>query len=92
MRKVVKVRHLCQRAREVFEEEIKYLYENGFKVITMSDLAYDQSTNNLNIKDVASSSVAPVMNNSYDEEDDSNNEKNDEDGNAPMNNDNDNVV
>jgi peptidoglycan/xylan/chitin deacetylase (PgdA/CDA1 family) len=73
---------------DLFEEEIKYLYDNGFKVITMADLAYDENTNNLNIKD-ASSLVTPLVNYGNDEEDDdSNNEKNDEDGNAPMHNDN----
>jgi peptidoglycan/xylan/chitin deacetylase (PgdA/CDA1 family) len=67
---------------DLFEEEIKYLYDNGFKVITMADLAYDENTNNLNIKD-ASSLVTPLVNYSNDdEEDDSINEKNDEDGNA----------
>ena len=55
----------------------------------MADLAYDENTNNLDIKDVASSLVAPIVNNSNDDdEEDSNNEKNDKDGNAPMNNDN----
>ena len=76
---------------DLFEKEIKYLYDNGFKVITMADLAYDENTNNLDIKDVACSLVAPIVNNSNDddeEEEDSNNEKNDKDGNAPMNNDN----
>ena len=71
---------------DLFEEEIKYLYDNGFKVITMADLAYDENTNNLNIKDNASSLVTPIVNYSNDEEeDDSNNEKNDQD---EMHNDN----
>ena len=72
---------------DLFEKEIKYLYDNGFKVITMADLAYDENTNNLNIKDIASSLVAPMVNysNDEDEDEDSNNEKNDEEGNAMHN-------
>jgi Polysaccharide deacetylase len=34
----------------LFAAEMKYLYDNGFKVIPMSDLGYDQSTNYLYIK------------------------------------------
>ena len=34
----------------LFEAEMKYLYDNGFKVIPMSDLGYDQSTNYMYIK------------------------------------------
>jgi len=77
---------------DLFEEEIKYLYDNGFKVITMADLAYDENTKHLNIKDIASSLSAPIVNHNNDDEEeedeDSNNEKNDEDGYAPMHNDN----
>jgi len=29
----------------LFAAEMKYLYENGFKVVPMSDLGYDESTN-----------------------------------------------
>jgi len=29
---------------------MKYLHDNGFKVIPMSDLAYDESTNSMNIR------------------------------------------
>jgi peptidoglycan/xylan/chitin deacetylase (PgdA/CDA1 family) len=34
----------------LFDAEMRYLYENGFKVITMSDLGYDDSSNTLYIK------------------------------------------
>jgi peptidoglycan/xylan/chitin deacetylase (PgdA/CDA1 family) len=35
---------------KLFEAEMRYLYENGFKVITMADLGYDQRTNSIYIK------------------------------------------
>jgi peptidoglycan/xylan/chitin deacetylase (PgdA/CDA1 family) len=34
----------------LFDAEMKYLYDNGFKVITMSDLGYDENSNSLYIK------------------------------------------
>ncbi len=34
----------------LFEAEIKYLHDNGFKVITMNDLAYDEMSNRLYVK------------------------------------------
>jgi peptidoglycan/xylan/chitin deacetylase (PgdA/CDA1 family) len=34
----------------LFAAEMKYLHDNGFKVIPMSDLGYDESTNSMNIK------------------------------------------
>jgi peptidoglycan/xylan/chitin deacetylase (PgdA/CDA1 family) len=34
----------------LFDAEMKYLYYNGFKVITMSDLVYDENTKSLYIK------------------------------------------
>ena len=34
----------------LFEQEMKYLYDNGFKVLTMSDLGYNQTSNSLYIK------------------------------------------
>ncbi len=34
----------------LFDREMKYLYDNGFKVLTMSDLAYNQTSNKLYIK------------------------------------------
>src|SRR5918999_397590 len=35
---------------ELFDAEMKYLHDNGFVVLTMSDLAYDQSSNSLHIR------------------------------------------
>jgi hypothetical protein len=34
----------------LFDAEMKYLYDNGFKVITMADLGYDENTKSLHIK------------------------------------------
>ena len=34
----------------LFAAEMKYLHDNGFKVIPMSDLGYDESTNYMYIK------------------------------------------
>jgi peptidoglycan/xylan/chitin deacetylase (PgdA/CDA1 family) len=34
----------------LFADEIKYLHNNGFKVITMADLAYDQNNNFITVK------------------------------------------
>ena len=34
----------------LFAEEMKYLHDNGFRVIPMSDLGYDESTNSMYIK------------------------------------------
>ena len=34
----------------LFNAEMKYLYDNGFKVLTMSDLAYDENKNYLYVK------------------------------------------
>jgi hypothetical protein len=31
----------------LFEAEMRYLYENGFKVITMSELGYDDASNSI---------------------------------------------
>ncbi len=35
---------------DLFEKEIKYLHDNGFKVLTMADLGYDEKSNYLYIK------------------------------------------
>ena len=35
---------------ELFASEMKYLHDNGFKVIPMSDLGYDQITNYMYIR------------------------------------------
>ena len=34
----------------LFASEMKYLHDNGFKVIPMSDLGYDESTEHIYIK------------------------------------------
>ncbi len=34
----------------LFDKEMKYLHDNGFKVLTMSDLGYNQTSNKLYIK------------------------------------------
>ena len=34
----------------LFDAEMRYLYDNGFKVITMADLGYDENTKSLYIK------------------------------------------
>ena len=34
----------------LFEQEMKYLYENGFKVITLADLGYDENQQRFFIK------------------------------------------
>ena len=34
----------------LFDAEMRYLYDNGFKVITMADLGYDENSQNLYIK------------------------------------------
>ena len=36
---------------KLFEEEIKYLHDNGFTVLTMDDLIYDERTSSLKIKE-----------------------------------------
>jgi hypothetical protein len=35
---------------KLFEREMKYLHDNGFKVIAMVDLGYDENKNQLCIK------------------------------------------
>jgi hypothetical protein len=34
----------------LFDAEMRYLYDNGFKVITMADLGYDTNSKSLYIK------------------------------------------
>jgi hypothetical protein len=34
----------------LFDAEMKYLHDNGFKVITMADLGYDENSKSLYIK------------------------------------------
>jgi len=35
---------------DLFEAEMKYLHDNGFRVITFSDLGYDENSNSFYIK------------------------------------------
>ena len=35
---------------DLFEKEINYLHDNGFKVLTMADLGYDENSNYLYLK------------------------------------------
>jgi hypothetical protein len=37
-------------ALNLFEEEMKYLHDNGFRVITFADLGYDKNSNSFYIK------------------------------------------
>ena len=37
----------------LFDSEMKYLYDNEFQVLTMSDLGYNQTSNKLYIKNNA---------------------------------------
>jgi hypothetical protein len=37
---------------ELFELEMKYLYENGYNVITLSDLGYDENQQRFYIKNI----------------------------------------
>ena len=35
---------------DLFEAEMKYLHDNGFRVITFADLGYDENSNSFYIK------------------------------------------
>ena len=37
---------------ELFEQEMEYLYENGYKVITLSDLGYDENQERFYVKNI----------------------------------------
>jgi hypothetical protein len=41
----------------LFSDEMKYLHDNGFIVLKMSDFGYNQTTNYINIKWPASSQM-----------------------------------
>jgi len=41
----------------LFEQEMKYLHDNGFQVLTMSDLAFNETSNKLYIKNSSSNST-----------------------------------
>ncbi|MGI8831484.1 MAG: hypothetical protein ACR2IS_02465, partial [Nitrososphaeraceae archaeon] len=52
---------------KLFEEEIKYLHDNGFTVLTMDDLIYDERTDSLKIKEgINNSNTVPSMINRID--------------------------
>ena len=40
----------CDTTLNLFAAEMKYLYDNGFRVLTMADLGYDENNNYLYIK------------------------------------------
>jgi peptidoglycan/xylan/chitin deacetylase (PgdA/CDA1 family) len=44
----------------LFDAEMKYLYDNGFTVITMADLAYDESTHQLYIDYIGPSTIKQI--------------------------------
>jgi hypothetical protein len=41
----------------LFDAEMKYLYDNGFTVLTMADLGYDENTNQLYIEYIGPSTI-----------------------------------
>jgi peptidoglycan/xylan/chitin deacetylase (PgdA/CDA1 family) len=42
----------------LFDSEMKYLHDNGFKVLTMSDLGYNQTSNKLYIKNNTDNNIS----------------------------------
>jgi hypothetical protein len=45
----------------LFDAEMKYLYDNGFTVLTMADLGYDESTHQLYIEHhIGPSTINPI--------------------------------
>jgi peptidoglycan/xylan/chitin deacetylase (PgdA/CDA1 family) len=44
----------------LFDAEMKYLYDNGFTVLTMADLAYDESTHQLYIRYIGPSTIKHI--------------------------------
>ena len=53
---------------KLFKREMKYLHDNGFTVLTMADLAYDDKANHIYIKQFdeqgASGKIAGINGNS----------------------------
>jgi len=45
-----------------FDTQMKYLHDNGYKVLTMADLGYNEQGNYLYIKDLKSRTEQPVEN------------------------------
>jgi peptidoglycan/xylan/chitin deacetylase (PgdA/CDA1 family) len=48
---------------DLFDAEMKYLHDNGFTVLTMADLVYDDSSNYIRISDSNGGADEPVPNN-----------------------------
>src|SRR5215208_1917349 len=44
----------------LFDAEMKYLYDNGFAVLTMADLGYDESTHQLYIEYIGPSTIRQI--------------------------------
>ena len=44
---------------KLFNAQMKYLHDNGYKVLTMADLAYDNKSNYLYVKDLKSETEQP---------------------------------
>jgi hypothetical protein len=44
---------------KLFNAQMKYLHDNGYKVLTMADLAYDDKSNYLYLKDLKSETEQP---------------------------------
>jgi hypothetical protein len=49
---------------KLFEAEIKYLHDNGFTVLTMDDLVYDEHNNSLQIREgiINSDAITSIVN------------------------------
>jgi peptidoglycan/xylan/chitin deacetylase (PgdA/CDA1 family) len=47
---------------KLFNAQMKYLHDNGYKVLTMADLAYDDKSNYLYLKDLESETEQPFKN------------------------------
>jgi hypothetical protein len=43
---------------DLFDQEMKYLHDDGFKVLTINQLGYDTTNNSFYIKNVSSASSA----------------------------------
>jgi peptidoglycan/xylan/chitin deacetylase (PgdA/CDA1 family) len=48
---------------KLFDAQMKYLHDNGFKVLTMADLAYDEKSNYLYVKDFEQKPVVKATSN-----------------------------
>jgi hypothetical protein len=44
----------------LFDAEMKYLYDNGFTILTMADLVYDESTHQLYIEYIGPSTIKHI--------------------------------